>query len=49
MAPDCPKPCKAIIVPSSLGLEGFTPSTAFLRSAINVSTTGTVRIYGTVM
>ena len=44
---DGPKPYHATMALSSLDLEDFTSSTASLRSAINASTTWTVRVYGT--
>ena len=41
---DSPKPYRATIVPSSLDLEVLTSSTESFKSAINVSTTETVRV-----
>ena len=45
MALDSPNPYSATIVPSSPGLEVLTSSTQSFRSAINVSTTETVKVY----
>jgi hypothetical protein len=47
IALDSPNPYNATIVPSSPDLEDLTSSTESFSSAINVSTTGTVKVYST--